>query len=110
MAKKIHWRDALAKLIRLRKNGGLVDDEVLEALRITLDPPSSAAAAASPKLIDKVRSHISEEVEISVRNRHIEAVKTRLPLAAGSSNCSFLLQNYKAVIDRGNLGGYRIYE
>lgn len=109
VAQKIHWRDALAKVIRLRKIGGLVEDEVLEALRITLDPPSTAAIA-SPELVDQVRSHISEEAGINVRNRHIEAVKTRLALAAGSSNCSFLLQNYKAIIDRRQLGYYGIYE
>lgn len=110
VAKKLYWRDALAKVIRLRKNGGLVDDDVLEALKITLDPPSSAAAAASPDLVYQVRSHLSEEVGTGVRNRHFEAVKTRLPLAAGSLNCSFLLQNYEAIINRRTLGGYRIYE
>ena len=99
-------------MIGLRKNRGLVDDDVLEALKITLDPPSSAAAAAaaSPDLVHQVRSLLSEEVGTGVCNRHFEAVKTRLPLAAGSSNCSFLLQNYKAVIERGNLGGHCIYE
>lgn len=74
MAKKIDWRDALAKVIRLRK-GGLVDDEVLEALRITLDPPSSAVAA-SPELVHNVRSHISE-VGFSLRNRRKDQVATR---------------------------------
>lgn len=98
-------------VIRLRKSGAMVDDEVLEALKITLRPPSSPAQA-SPELIDQVRSHISQEVEIKQRKEHIEYTRshTTSPLVEGIWNCNFLLQNYESMNVRSDNGGYWIYE
>lgn len=57
--KRLHWTTALT-VVRLRETGGLLENDVLEAPKITLHPPSSPAAA-SPDLIGRVRTYMSEE-------------------------------------------------
>lgn len=108
---KIHWRFALLTVLRLHRTGGLVDDEVLEALKIILQPPSSPAAA-STELIEQIRSHMSDEAETRARKNHYEYTRRNAmsPLAAGIWNGKFLLDNYKRVSDYIDVEGYFIDE
>lgn len=110
--KVIHWKYALLTIIRLRKIGGLVDDEFLEALKITLHPPSDSPAAIPSEIVERIRSHMADEVEVKIRKYHFEYTrnKTKLPLVQGMWNCDFLLKNYERVIQLSEIGGHWVFE
>lgn len=55
--KKRHWSNALSTTLYLRKTRELIENDVLEAVKITSDPPSSAAVAFID-LIDRFRRFI----------------------------------------------------
>lgn len=105
--KSLHWRYAILTAIRLRNSEGLVENDVLEALKITLHPPSPPTAA-SPELIDSIWSFISEDDEVAVRQIYIEQTRTNSSsqIAIGSSNCEYLLRAYKNMSIRTYVKGY----
>lgn len=108
----MHWISALLAVLRLRKSGGLVENEVLEALKISLHPPSSPATA-SPDLIDRIRSHMLDEDEgvPNYRKNSMEYARNATsPMAAGLSNCAFLLSSYDNLTDPRGIGGYYVDE
>lgn len=107
ITKNIHWRYALLTVLRLRKTGGLVEEDVLQALKITLRPPSSPTAA-TPDLINQIRFFMSDEDEPSVRKGHIEYARNNAlsPIAVGSWNCECLMRAYENISDRRGTGGY----
>lgn len=109
--KKMHWISALLTVLRLRRTGGLVENEVLEALKISLHPPSSPAAA-SPDLINRIRSFMSGEDRPTMRKEDIEYTRktAQSPIAAGLRNCEFLLQKYENIHDPRDTGGYFVNE
>ncbi|MCJ1265271.1 hypothetical protein MMC22_005146 [Lobaria immixta] len=109
--KKMHWISALLTALRLRKTGGLVENEVLEALKISLHPPS-LPAAASPDLINRIRFFMSGEDRPMLRKEDIEYTRTtsQSPIAAGLRNCEFLLQKYENIHDPRDTGGYFVNE
>lgn len=94
--KRLNWIHALSTVIRLRKSGASVENNVLEALKITLQPPSSAAAA-SPDLVNRIRSYMSEEDEPRRRKDQIEYTRKNAHslVEVGLWNCEFLLQKYE---------------
>ena len=109
--RKVHWIKALSTVINLRKSGGLVENDVLEGLKITLYPPASPAAASAGTL-NRIRCCMSREDRPTIRKEHIEFTRenARSPIAAGEWNCEFLLQEYENVHDPRNTGGYYVDE
>lgn len=104
---KMHWIYALT-LVRLRKHGGLVENEVFEALKITLRPPSSPMAAG-PELVNKIQAYASSSETISSCKRRHEFVSKRnlSPALEGYYNCKQMLRYYRDVSDRTRqVGGY----
>ena len=109
--KRLHWINALLTIIRLRKTGRLVENDVLAALKITLHPPSSPAAAP-PDLLDRIRSSMLEEDEPEFRKeRHADTrERAQSPVSTGLWNCRLSLSVYESISDRGNFGGYYVAE
>lgn len=109
--KKLHWKYALLTAFRLRKTGGLVENNVLEALKITIDPPSSPAAA-SPDLFSRVQSFMTEDNEPRIRKDHNEYTREHAPspITAAMWNCKSLLRAYEDMSYRSDVGGYYVEE
>lgn len=109
--RRLHWINALLTIIRLRKTGGFVGKDALAALKITLHPPSPPAAA-SPDLLDRIRSSMLEEDEPEFRKeRHADTrERTQSPISTGMRNCRLLLHEYEGISDGGNFGGYYVAE
>lgn len=109
--KKLHWKYALLTAFRLRKTGGLVENNVLEALKITIDPPSSPAAA-SPDLFSRVQSFMTEDDEPRIRKDHNEYTREHAPspITAAMWNCKSLLRAYEDMSYRSDVGGYYVEE
>lgn len=110
--KRLHWRSALLTALRLRKTGGLVENEILEALKITLLPPTEPVAASS-ELINKIRSYLSSEETISLCKYQRKSISDRnmSPAGEGRWNCIYMLQYYEDVRDRAKFRqGYWIQE
>lgn len=109
--RRLHWRYALLTASRLRKTGGIVENDVLEALKITLHPPSSPAEESSD-IIGTVRSFMSEDDEPRIRGEYNEDTRKNATSSttAGLWNCKFLLRAYEDMSYRGNIASLRSQE
>ena len=67
-SKKLHWRSALSRVLRLRRSGGLVNNDILAALQITLHPPSSTSTL-SPKMLKRVKSYAASKEKMRWWNK-----------------------------------------
>lgn len=60
--RNLHWRYALERVLRLRKTGGLVDEDVLAALHVTLRPPLRPLfSMLSAKLRRNIMTYVASE-------------------------------------------------
>lgn len=107
-SKKIHWRHALLAVIRHWKTGGLVDNGVLEALKITLYP-APPSAADSPELIDQVRSRCQKKRKWRYERTVISTREIR-PCHHSPKDCGTATRNYEHRSDHKNTRGYWVYE
>ncbi|MCJ1264757.1 hypothetical protein MMC22_004632 [Lobaria immixta] len=107
--KSLHWRYAMLTAIRLRNMGALVENDVLEALKITLLSPSSPETA-SPGLLNSIRSLISEDDEVETRKDYLEYVRKNHPsqIHIGAWSCRYMLRVYERMSDRRNMNGYYV--
>lgn len=76
--KSLLWRYAILTAVRLRNIGALVENDVLEALKITLTSPFSPETA-SPDLLDLIRSLMSESDEVKARKDYLEYMRKNYP-------------------------------
>lgn len=109
---KMHWIYALLTLVRLRKNQCLVENEVLEALKISLCPPSSPMATG-PELVNKIQAYASSSETINLCKRSYEFVskENMSPATEAHWKCRQMLQYYRDVSDRRHqVGGYCVEE
>lgn len=99
--KKRHWRSALWTVFRLMKCEGLVDDENLAALNLTLRPPS-LSTTLSPELTSQLDSYMSGEdfVEVWQLEQDWIAEKKPRPSRMGEMYCSKIGSQYLNIGER----------
>lgn len=106
--RKRHWRFALLTVFRLRRTHGLVDDENLAALKITLHPPSFSTTLSS-ELTSQLDSYISSEDFVEIWKCKIDstAESKQCPLTTGEMYCSQMSFHYLNISQRKfQLNGY----
>ncbi|MCJ1267481.1 hypothetical protein MMC22_007366 [Lobaria immixta] len=109
--KAIHWRSAMMTLFRLKNNEGLVNDEFLAALKITLHPPSFPTTL-SPELKSQIDSYMSRELNMTTWQRIHEYVAeiNPHPLTIADIYCAKLGHQYTCDMPKRRVqpGGYSV--